>query len=323
MLFELKSIVSKLKESHHKDEACVLASVVALEGSSYRQPGVRMLITASGEMVGALSGGCVEKEVIRQAMGVFQSGQPTLMTYDGRYKLGCEGILYILIEPFQPGPGFFEAWDGHLAARQPLALQSHFSRQVGPSADYGTRFTLGGESFRARPDFTLQATTEVFDQTLPPSTRLLIIGAEHDAHYMCKLAAFMGFDVEVATYTAHDIAPADFPEAQQIHRIEPDQVGTLKPDAHTAIILMTHHYAKDLAFTQHLLGMEFAYFGIIGSMKRKDKLFSDLIEQGTALDLEKLAAIDSPAGVDIGAITPQEIALSVMTGIVAKVRRET
>ncbi len=80
----------------------VLASVVALEGSSYRRPGVRMLLLEDGHMTGAVSGGCVEKEIFRQSESVFRTGIPKMMTYDGRYRLGCEGILYILLEPFRP-----------------------------------------------------------------------------------------------------------------------------------------------------------------------------------------------------------------------------
>ncbi len=75
-----------------------MATVVDLDGSSYRKPGVRMLITGNGDMVGAVSGGCVEKDILRRSESVFNDGKSIMMTYDGRYRLGCEGVLYILLE---------------------------------------------------------------------------------------------------------------------------------------------------------------------------------------------------------------------------------
>ena len=98
MTHELKQIVATYISSRSKGLKTVLATVVALDGSSYRKPGVRMLIVEDETMVGAVSGGCVEKDILRQSKTVFDTGHPKMMTYDGRYRLGCEGILYILLE---------------------------------------------------------------------------------------------------------------------------------------------------------------------------------------------------------------------------------
>ena len=102
MIHELKKIFQVHETSAKASLKSVLATVVALDGSSYRKPGVRMLILENGYTVGAVSGGCVEKEIVRQTASVFSSGEAKIMTYDGRYRLGCEGILYILLEPFDP-----------------------------------------------------------------------------------------------------------------------------------------------------------------------------------------------------------------------------
>src|SRR5690606_22223904 len=102
MTHEFKEIVQKGLEAKKQGLKSVLASVVDLDGSSYRRPGVRMLILDNHHMVGAVSGGCVEKEILLQSQTVFKTGQAKIMTYDGRYRLGCEGVLYILLELFQP-----------------------------------------------------------------------------------------------------------------------------------------------------------------------------------------------------------------------------
>ena len=111
MLHELKDIIRSAKIAQSLGIKTALASVVSLDGSSYRRPGVRMSIQENGKMIGAVSGGCVEKEIIRQSQRVFETNTSTLMEYDGRYRLGCEGFLYILIEPFHPNEAFFNAFE--------------------------------------------------------------------------------------------------------------------------------------------------------------------------------------------------------------------
>ncbi len=100
MIHELKEIINQAIINQQKGLKNVLVTVVHLEGSSYRKPGVRMLISEDLNSVGAVSGGCVEKEIIQRAKAVFIDEKAKIITYDGRYRLGCEGILYILIEPF-------------------------------------------------------------------------------------------------------------------------------------------------------------------------------------------------------------------------------
>ena len=101
MTHEFKQIVEATLLNQTSNIKSVLATVVDLDGSSYRHPGVRMLLSSNGDMVGAVSGGCVEKEVLQRAQSVFKTGKSKIMTYDGRYRLGCEGVLYILLEPFE------------------------------------------------------------------------------------------------------------------------------------------------------------------------------------------------------------------------------
>ena len=126
MTHELKKIFQEYGNLRAKGLKTVLASVVALDGSSYRRPGVRMLISEDGTMVGAVSGGCVEKEVFFQATSVFKTGIPKMMTYDGRFRLGCEGILYILIEPFQPTEALLEGFHRSIKTRTTFKILSYY-----------------------------------------------------------------------------------------------------------------------------------------------------------------------------------------------------
>ena len=130
MIHELKDIIRSAKIAQSKGIKTVLASVVSLDGSSYRRPGVRMSIQENGRMIGAVSGGCVEKEILRQAQQVFKTNSSTLMEYDGRYRLGCEGILHILIEPFYPTNKFFDAFEKQCSSRKPFLINSYFSKEI-------------------------------------------------------------------------------------------------------------------------------------------------------------------------------------------------
>ena len=119
-----------------------MATVVALEGSSYRRPGVRMLIQDNGTTFGAVSGGCVEKEVQRQAQSVLESGVPKVMTYDGRFRLGCEGIIFILLEPVKLTKELKNQFDSVFNDRIVFESVSYYSKEEGTNLAYGTQFIL-------------------------------------------------------------------------------------------------------------------------------------------------------------------------------------
>src|SRR5690606_24603158 len=187
MMHEFENIITAYQENKQQDKPCVLATVVALEGTSYRKPGVRMLINVDGKMVGAVSGGCVEKEIYRQSESVFKDGIPKIITYDGRFRLGCEGILYILIEPMELPQAFITAFRNSLDHRESLQLHSYFTKQDQQlDRRFGTLITCSNHTSYAINDqlntSALQDTEslDIFKQKLPAALRLIIIGAEHD-----------------------------------------------------------------------------------------------------------------------------------------------
>ncbi|MGB0293426.1 MAG: XdhC family protein, partial [Flavobacteriaceae bacterium] len=131
MTHELESILKAYQINKNDGVQSVLATVVDLDGSSYRKPGVRMLIDAHQKTVGAVSGGCVEKDIVFQAQKVFESGEALIMTYDGRYRLGCEGVLYILIEPLELAEEQLSLILTQIKKRKPLEIKSSYRREVG------------------------------------------------------------------------------------------------------------------------------------------------------------------------------------------------
>ena len=142
MIHELKEIILQAKRNQDKPLKNVLVTVVALEGSSYRKPGVRMLISEDEKMIGAVSGGCVEKEILHRSKSVFRNGKAKVITYDGRYRLGCEGILYILIEPFFITDAFYKRFTDAILQRESLKIETFFTKENEAIGDFGSVFTF-------------------------------------------------------------------------------------------------------------------------------------------------------------------------------------
>ena len=322
MTHELKRIFQDYTENKRLGLRSVLATVVALDGSSYRRPGVRMLIREDRKMTGAVSGGCVEKEVIRQAATVFTDGNPKMMTYDGRYRLGCEGILYILIEPFEPNTALLQAFKQTIASRHQFSLVSYFKKEYGNHESLGSVFSLDGIDFELQNERKTLGSNKVFEQIMKPCFKLLIIGGEHDSVRLSQLALNMGWEVTVSAVPNEGKIIADFPGIDELWNVEPSELPANKIDAETALILMTHSYVKDLKYLLALKETRPAYFGLLGPSKRREKLFGEFIELNPDVDVDFFEQIHGPAGINIGAETPEEIAIAILSEILAVVRNQ-
>ncbi len=316
MTHEISHIMEAFKVNHSQGLKSVLVTVVDLNGSSYRKPGVRMLMSETCQMTGAVSGGCVEKEIYRQAEAVFEKGLSLMMTYDGRYRLGCEGLLYILIEPFQPNQKFLDAFSNCISSRKPFEIASYYSHSLGLSAEIGSVFSLNNTPFQGN-ELSIDTSLAKFKQTLPPVFKLLIVGTEHDAIQLCTMASFTGWHVEMVASGMEMKSVNEFPGAKAIHHVTPEEINDLILDEQTAIVLMSHNFAKDLNFLTNLKATEALYIGVLGSKRRMDQLFTALLEQPIEPTEAFLTKVHGPAGLDINAITPQEIAVSIIAQIIA------
>ena len=328
MTHELKEIVKEAIKNQALGIKNVLASVVDLDGSSYRHPGVRMLLSSTGKMIGAVSGGCVEKEVLRSANSVFETGKSKIMTYDGRYRLGCEGVLYILLEPFKVSDTFKEIFFDKLEERVSISIQSYYKKEDGCVGDFYSQI-----SFDENINFTFSDTqkkavvlsndVKVFKQILPPCFKLLIIGGEHDAVKLCKSSALLGWEINVITSIKDPKKIEDFPGAKSVTSNTPENFDPNSVDSQTAVVLMTHNYAQDLSYLLKLKHCNLPYIGVLGSANRREQLQNDLFDYTSELEESFLDNIYSPAGLNIGAITPEEIALSILSEILATIRNKT
>ena len=324
MTHEIKELILAYQQAALNGLSCVMATVVHLDGSSYRRPGVRMLINEQGQMTGAVSGGCVEKEILRQSHSVFKTGTSKMMSYDGRYRLGCEGTLYILIERFSPSKIFLECFEQAVKERTSFEIVSIYSLEVGEDRAYGSKFIFGKQHIAVNRErqVALDQTDGVkaFKQQMEPCFKLIIFGAEHDTGQLALMAGSLGWEVTVVVSPSSGQTIDDFKGAQELLKQNAEGVDLKGIDKNVAVVLMTHSYAKDLSYLYALKDSRPAYIGLLGPSNRRERILNDILEKFPDLENEFFDLLFGPAGLNIGSETPQEIAMSICSEILSVIR---
>ena len=313
----------------------VLATLVATSGSTYRKPGARMLIMADGSYVGLLSGGCLESDMASHAQAVLQSGAARAVEYDMRgpddvlfgIGAGCEGAMRILLEPAGPGSlaaAALTAAGAQTAAGHPsLLIALHQSPDLTLGTYDGTalpapELVQGAEAARqereSRPVLWGVATgrQRALVQFLAPPPHLLVCGAGPDAESVVRAAVALGWRVSVVDHRPAYAAPARFPGAT-VHLAPARELRTVVAthQCHAAVI-MSHHLASDVLYLRALAAAPApAYVGLLGPLARRQRIARELGEAAASLH----GRIRGPVGIDIGAQTPEGIALSIISQI--------
>ncbi len=306
----------------------VLATVVKVTGSAYRGAGARLLVLGDDTLAGGVSGGCLEKDVIARAERLRAGRRPELVSYDltsddAPWGLGmrCGGHLQLLLEPLTEG------FPDHLAflvdaaqARTPAVVAVVFrappagaavgARRMlaadgtvtGPLAalplgdavlaDARAALAAGRTSVRSYPVAGGEA--EVLVEFVSPPVALLVCGDEREAAPLVALAGDLGWSARLLG--KHDAVP--------------------ELDGRSAAVVMTHNDARDLELLPAVLATRAPYVGLLGSRSRTGLLLEDLRTKG-ALAAADLRRLYTPAGLDIGAETPAEVALAIVAEIQA------
>ncbi|MCD6543119.1 MAG: XdhC family protein [Flavobacteriaceae bacterium] len=327
MIHEFIEIIQSYKTAKQKGLQSVVATVVDLDGSSYRKPGVRMIIHKNGQMTGAVSGGCVEKEILKQSSSVFKTGEAKVITYDGRYRLGCEGILYILIELFDPEKEMIQSFEDCLKKREYFKINSFYAKEAIINSKFGSLIIFNEKVYSFRggsvsPKIENKPKLNIFSQKMDPPFRLLIIGTEHDAVQLSLQAYSLGWEAIIVAGLSSPQTLNNFPGAKNILYKSAETLDISLIDNNTAIILMTHNYARDLQFLSVLKNSEPVYLGLLGATNRRERLLNEFIERYPDVADSFLDVIYGPTGLNIGAITPQEIALSICAEILSVIRKK-
>ena len=347
---EIQEILRELGCKDHARKHLALATLVKVEGSAYRRPGARMLILPDGRRIGALSGGCLEADVVERARQVLETGESSLICYDASnnfdlvQEMGCQGAVGILIEAISPSEPYLQFMAESIRLRRwsVLATVIHVTGRgnvrVGEHLGYAqdAMFTdledaklkvaivrdavrvLRTSKAEVRTYRYEEGSAQVLLEPLMPPLNLLICGAGEDSIPLAQLAAQLGWQVTVTDPRPSLLAADRFPSNVRCLAMRPERLGEpIRPDACTVAVVMTHNYAFDLALLRLLFKSPARYIGLLGPARRTERLLSELRSEGMPLTASDKERLYSPAGLDIGAETAEEIALSIVGEIQA------
>lgn len=347
---EISEILKAYTEAKSAGKKTALATVVKVEGSSYRQPGARMLVTEDGELTGAISGGCLEGDALRKALLSIHQKQNKLITYNTNneddievgLQLGCNGIVHILFEYIDE-----EASKNPIQLLQQLELERKEAVVVTVFSLKRNAIQPGTTLFYREENQILNHNDEVLDlisdinqvlktktsivkklqvenenealvEYINPPISLVIAGAGNDVQPLVKIASILGWKITVRDGRATHAIEKRFPKADKVNAVKPEEfLENIIIDNQTYFVLMTHNYKYDLAVLKLLLKTDCQYIGILGPKTKLNRMFDDLQNEGINISEEQLERIYSPVGLDIGAETSEEIALSIVSEIKA------
>jgi xanthine dehydrogenase accessory factor len=312
---ERRSIVERWEQG----SAVALVTLVRVEGSSYRRPGARLVVTNDGSTVGAISGGCLEAEVAKKARWAARGGAiiarfSTVFddTSDIPYGLGCGGILDLLVEPIHTA----EARALLKAMRESLAGRRRNVVTWLPENEQPLRRAVYDESGTALFESQGRPSHEfIFDEWLEPPQRLILFGAGDDAQPMAHLASLMGWRAIVLDGRAQLARPERFPSAESV--LTTSDLGGVLPWHEDAVVIMGHSYEQDRAWLTAVLPYRPRYVGLLGSRHRSALLVSEAAAAlGWTLD-QACQNLFAPVGLDLGGDGAEAIALATIAEIQA------
>lgn len=346
---ELAQILALWHDAKKHGDQYVLATVVRVEGSSYRKPGARMLISSAGRRAGTISGGCLEAEVVRKAFWLTEQG-PAIERYQSSFDedgsapfgLGCGGTIFILMERGASGDAVLLAMERSAGDRTASAIvtvidvnSDLLSQRLILSERGDATGQLPGE-----PALSLVAAStiaerrsswhtltlagrpsEVFAEYLPRAVSLLVFGAGDDAQPLVEAAAVLGWRVTVADGRANLVRRERFPSANLLFNLAigdlPQGLDIVRADA---AVVMSHSYEQDRAALHALLQSAIPYIGVLGPRNRTVQLVAD-VASATGIDPEQsMQRLRSPVGLDLGGDNPASIALSIVAEILSVFR---
>lgn len=352
---EIDAIISSYDNAKDKGHKCVLATVVHVEGSSYRGPGARMLVDEYGFMTGAISGGCLEGDALRKALHALEQNKTKLVTYDTidedeaviGAQLGCDGVIQVLLEPInidrENNP--VELLRMAVKRGEAIAVISFFNLQKSkPQA--GTTLLVDGKldiTGRMNDQAILEKIKTVaqtalnnrvnhfglyqshnksqyaFIEIITPPPTLVLVGAGNDSQVLSRMAELLGWNIIVADGRPSHANESRFIDSCQVIVTKPEEIlDKFEISETTVFVLMTHNYNYDLAVLKLLLKEDkIPYIGILGPNKKYQRMLDDLEDEGIKLTEKQSDKVFAPVGLQLGAETPAEIGLSILSEIQA------
>lgn len=342
---EIHDIVKAFDEAARLGKKSALATVVKVEGSSYRRPGARMLVTEDGKLTGAISGGCLEGDALRKAVLAIAQEKKKLVVYDTTdeedaklgIQLGCNGIVSILFEPIDPAQqqhpievlralgverkpqvlvtGFAKDNNSdHAGTLYAEALPNELTNELTPIANA----VLASGVSQHQLLQTAAGEQQFFFEYCQPPVSLIIVGAGNDALPLHSMAKQLGWLTTVVDGRATHANKQRFADADKIITAKAGAaIEQLLIDHRTAVVLMTHNYNYDLDMLCLLQPQNFGYLGMLGPASKRNRMLEEAVQRGIDFTGQQLQRIYGPAGLAIGAETAEQIAVSIIAEIMA------
>ncbi|WP_299296424.1 XdhC family protein [uncultured Tateyamaria sp.] len=304
-------------------QGAALATVVQTWGSAPRRAGAQLVVSGAGDMMGSVSGGCVEGAVVVEAMEAIEDGQPRLLEFgvsdDDAFAVGlaCGGTIKVLVEPVGPAMplDLLDKLVAARAARTPVAY-------VVDLENWERRLDESGHAARFASDRTgVEEDTRTFVAIHNPPLRLVIVGAVHIAQALVPMARIAGYDPVIIDPREAFGSQARFPGERVINDWPDAALAEVGVDTRTALVLLTHDPKLDDPALHVALNSGAFYIGALGSTRTHAKRVARLEDAG--FDTSAIARIAGPVGLDIGAASPPEIAVSILAQMIQRLRRPT
>lgn len=317
---------------------CSLVSVVNVNGSSYRRVGARMLVYENGTCLGGISGGCLEGDALKKAQKVIFDNKPQIVRYDTSdpddhqigVSLGCRGIIDVLITPIDvTNPhNQIEILRSCLDKRDPQVLvtivdqfgQEELKGTIKICDERGSLDHICNEDFRDAIRRTFKSRqSNIFEneiakvslQYLEPDIHLIIFGNQYDTYPLIRVAKEIGWKTSIVG-VPQKLNRQSMIEAGQVFNKDENWPDI---DPYSAVIIMSHDFNVDTSNLRKVVSSNTGYIGLLGPKVRSEELLENLEMDLTDDQIEK---IHGPSGLDIGANTPEEIAISIIAEIKAR-----
>jgi xanthine dehydrogenase accessory factor len=349
---ELLAVLAELeREDGEQPRPLALATLVAVRGSAYRQPGARLLVREDGSAVGNLTGGCLDAEIVEAAHEVDRTQTAKVVTFDltGEeeailgWGMGCNGVLEILVEPAAAARSAGRVVAEAVLQRRRTAVltviagdaravgerwwQVESGELVGPTGEVPTflaasaarnALAAGRTGVVAVP--SQAGPVQAFIEVLQPPPRLVVCGAGDDAVPVTRRGADLGWDVVVVDHRRFLLHPDRYPEGTTLVHADRNVAEKLPVDGNTHVVVMSHNFLRDRDYLGAALRTQARYIGMLGPRLRLQRLLDDLGRDGVLLTARDGARLHGPAGLDLGAQGPDEIALSIVAEVLAASR---
>jgi len=353
---EIENIIRSYEQVDWTNEQVALGTVVKVEESAYRRIGARMFVSSNGNWIGGISGGCLEGDALKRAQIAINKNQSSIVVYDTMdddshqigVGLGCNGRIEVMFTPIHQDDSNnpIEYLKTISNTRNTEVLLQVLSNSNSNKTLLGSFYPIDqlddlvGKTGLSKNEIedsiqtTLAkrkskvfrfatpsgSTIEILIELIRPKVKLICIGDNYDVNAFVSIVHELGWEVHVAG-KLRKLNKQIFDLSESVVTYE--DAPTISIDSQTAVVLMSHDYKTDLNLLAHYLNTDVLYIGLLGPKKRMIKMQNELIEKGLDIDLEGLPNLFSPVGLDIGAESPEEIALAIAAEIVTTLRERS